>query len=74
MNDELVWYSFTVKGTFANGNRATMRGHLQDLPGCPFTAFTRAVTACKRVTPDIIIEDSVGGNVVLKQLKGKPKQ
>jgi len=74
MSDKLSYYSFTVKGTYPNGNRAKMSGHLKDTPGYPNSAFTKAVEACKEVTPDLIVDLSVPGNVVLKQLKGKPKR
>ena len=70
--EERVYYSFTVKGTFENGNKATVSGTVVDAPDYPTSAFDKAVAACKRLTPDILVDMSKGGNVVLRQLKRKP--
>ncbi len=49
-----------------------MSGTVVDAPDYQTSAFDKAVAACKRLTPDILVDMSKGGNVVLRQLKRKP--
>lgn len=64
-----VKYAFTVKGTTADGNKAKMSGHLLADDDYPSSAFDAAVSCCQKLAPDLVVDLSVGGNVVLQKLK-----
>lgn len=69
--EELVVYNFTVKGHYPDGNRARMHGTVVAKDGYPFDAFDKAVEACKRVTPGLIVDLTKPSQVVLKKRKSK---
>ena len=69
----MKWYSFEVNGSYQNGHKVTMKGHIQDEDGYPFSAFDKAVQACQDLTPGLLVERSLPGSVILKKLKGNPK-
>ena len=72
--NQSVWYSFTVYGYYPNGNKTKMQGHLQDRPGSPQSAFLKAVKACEELTPGLIVDMAKPGQVILQQLRGKPRR
>jgi hypothetical protein len=70
MSDE-VKYKFIVKGTTPDGNKARMEGQVWADDGFPSSAFDKAVKCCQDLTPGLVVDMSVGGNVVLTKRKTK---
>ena len=69
----VVYYSFTVRGHYPNGNKATFSGHVSDLPGYPSSAFEKAIKACEDVTPGLSVNRESRNHCSLRQLKRKPR-
>lgn len=70
----MTYYSFTVRGVYPNGNKASMSGHVCDEgDDYPWSAFDKAVKACTDITPGLIVDQSKPGQVTLRKLKGKPR-
>jgi len=65
----LFKYSFTVKGSYPDGNKATMYGHIYDEDGTPWSAFDKAVAACQALTPELVVDRTKPGQVSLRKNK-----
>jgi hypothetical protein len=64
-------YAFVVKGKTPDGTKAKMEGFVWDEDNFPSSAFDKAVACCKELAPGLIVDMSVGGNVVLSKRKTK---
>lgn len=69
----LVWYNFTVKGIYANGNKARMHGRVQgpDVGMPPSEVFEAAVDICKRLSPGLVVDTAKSNQVILQKRRGK---
>lgn len=77
MIPEKCQYYFQVKGTYPSGMKAKLSGRVTaDAPPddsrlAPASAFDAAIKVAQSLYPGLVVDLSVGGNVVLRRLKGK---
>lgn len=69
----MAYYSFTVRGHYPNGNKATMSGYLRADADYPDSAFDQAVLTCQDLTPGLVVDRAKPGTVTLRLLRKKPK-